>query len=50
MSSSVSFSLSADDTMGSLKNLPDTGPRNFYISVGILWVSSILLLRVAGHI
>jgi len=42
--------VSADDTVGSLKILPDAGPRNSYISVGILWVSCILLLRVAGHI
>jgi hypothetical protein len=28
--------VSVEDNVGSLKNLPDEGPRNWYISVGIL--------------
>ena len=35
--------LSVGDTVGSLKNLPDEGTRNWYISVGILWVLFSLL-------
>jgi hypothetical protein len=31
--------VSVGDIVGSLKNLPDEGPRNWYISVGILWFS-----------